>query len=73
VRAEIEASVLSPNRELRTVVAGSAQSLGKLNTLRVVGGRAREACVNPLRDSGLTSSGGIVPLMNVVGTDPGEA
>jgi hypothetical protein len=36
VQAEFEVSVASLNRELRTVVAGSAQSMEGLNTLGVV-------------------------------------
>jgi hypothetical protein len=33
----------------------------------------RESCEKSLRESEFTSSGGIVPFVNTVGTDPGEA
>ena len=42
MQAEIEVSVVSSNRELRTAVAGSAQSQEEFNTSRAVGGQARE-------------------------------
>jgi hypothetical protein len=34
---------------------------GRFNTLRVVEGRTREVCAKSLKESELTSSGGIVP------------
>ena len=61
MQAEIEVSVVSLNREIRTVVAGSAQSLEEYNTSGAIGGRVRESCAKSLRESELTSLGGIVP------------
>jgi hypothetical protein len=43
VQAEFEVSVVNLSRELRTVVAGSAQSLEEFNASRAVEGRARES------------------------------
>jgi malonyl CoA-acyl carrier protein transacylase len=73
VQAEIEVSVVSLNRELRTVVAGSAQSLEKFNTSRAVGGRVRESCAKSLRESELTKLRRDSSFVDTVGTDPGEA
>jgi hypothetical protein len=49
-RLKFEVSVVSLSKgRVGTTVAGSAQSLEELNTLRVVGGRAREVCAKSLK------------------------
>ena len=48
-------------REIGIFVVASAKSPCDFNTLRTVGGRVKEAHENSLRESELTSSGGIVP------------
>jgi hypothetical protein len=61
VQAEIEVSVVSLNRELRTAVTGSAQSLEN-STLREPLGRAQGVHRHSSEGGGeKLSSGGIVP------------
>jgi hypothetical protein len=53
-------------------VAASAQSLKTQHFESCWRLSARSTCAKSLKESEFTSSGGIVPFVNTVGTDPGE-
>jgi hypothetical protein len=52
----------NPSRRNIDYCVSERTESGRFNTLRVVEGQTREVCAKSLKESELTSSGGIVPL-----------
>jgi hypothetical protein len=61
VQAELEVSGASLSKGRHRLLLQECTESERLNTLRVVEGRAREVCAKSLKESELTSSGEIVP------------